>query len=161
MKASRKLKSLVALAVLTGLFSLYTVGLKVFAEDDFEFDEEMAKMQLVEQSFLLPVASPPFPEVIQKIEVIVTAYSSTVAQTDSTPFITASGEMVRDGIVANNLLAFNTAVRMPELFGDKIFLVKDRMHSRKSSYHFDIWFPTTEQAKEFGAQTTTLEILSN
>jgi len=36
----------------------------------------------------------PEPEVVQKIRVIVTAYSSTVWQTDNDPFITAAGTWV-------------------------------------------------------------------
>ena len=35
-----------------------------------------------------------------------TAYSSSVDETDDTPFITASGKHVRDGIVATNFLPF-------------------------------------------------------
>ena len=88
-----------------------------------------------------------------------TAYSSTVWQTDSTPFITAAGTGVRDGIIANNLLPFGTKVMVPEIYPDKIFVVEDRMHSRKGYYHIDIWFPTYIEAKNFGAKTTYIEVL--
>jgi len=98
---------------------------------------------------------------IRRIRVVLTGYSSTVAQTDSTPFITANGTYVRDGIVANNGLPFGTELRIPELFGDKLFSVQDRMHARKGSYHFDIWFPTYEQAKNFGVKYAYVEVLEN
>ena len=84
------------------------------------------------------------------LRVIVTAYSSTLAQTDSTPFITAAGTTVREGIIANNLLPFGTIVRLPEICGERLFVVEDRMHQRKSTYHFDIWFPSSQEARDFG-----------
>jgi len=54
-------------------------------------------------------------EKTKKILVVITAYSSTVDQTDDTPFITANGSFVRDGIVANNMLPFGTKIKIPEL----------------------------------------------
>ena len=98
-------------------------------------------------------------EEYKKIKVIITAYSSTTWQTDDTPFITANGSTVRDGIVANNMLPFGTELKIPELFGNKVFTVEDRMHSRKSNYQFDIWFPTLEEAQEFGVKETYIEVL--
>ena len=92
---------------------------------------------------------------------IVTAYSSTPFETDSDPFITAAGTQVRDGIIANNLLPFGTKIRLPELYGEKVFIVEDRMSWKKGPYHFDIWFPSHWEAKKFGAQRTYLEILES
>ena len=112
---------------------------------------------------LLPIAgsSDPEPETVRSLAVVVTAYSSTDWQTDDTPFITAAGTQVRDGIIANNLLPFGTKVRLPEIYGDKIFVVEDRMNSRKGYYHVDIWFPSYEEAKNFGAERTYIEVLKN
>lgn len=114
-----------------------------------------------EQSFLVPVSSPENPplEVVSRYKTVITAYSSTPDQTDDTPFITASNKKVEDGIVANNYLPFGTKVRIPEIYGDKIFVVEDRMHSRKSDYQFDIWFSDHDEAVEFGAERTYVEIL--
>ncbi|MBI2013314.1 MAG: 3D domain-containing protein [Candidatus Colwellbacteria bacterium] len=89
---------------------------------------------------------------------VITAYSSTPGQTDDTPFITASGERVRDGIVAANWLPFGAEIRIPELFGNKVFIVKDRMH-RRFSDRVDIWFANTKEAKKFGKQTALIEVL--
>ena len=109
------------------------------------------------------VAMSPLPqievEVIGKINVLTTAYSSTVWETDSTPFLTASGNHVKDGVVANNLLPFGTKIRIPEVYGDKIFVVEDRMHWSKSPYYVDIWFPSNQEAKNYGVKTTYIEIL--
>ncbi len=93
---------------------------------------------------------------VAKKIVIVTAYSSTVDQTDSTPFITASGIVVHDGVVAANFLKFGTKVRFPSLYGEKVFVVADRM---KSNHKVDIWFPTREEAKAFGVKRVEMEIL--
>jgi len=97
----------------------------------------------------------------KKIEVMVTAYSSTPEETDETPFITAAGTWVKDGIVANNLYSFGTKIKLPEIYGDKIFVVEDRMHSRKGFYHIDIWFPTRESALAFGTKITEMEVLTD
>jgi len=119
------------------------------------------ELPAIQGNSLLSVSSPKNPaKVVKSMKVIITAYSSTVDQTDSTPFITASGSRVRDGIVANNLLPFGTEIRIPELYGDKIFVVEDRMHQRKGDYHVDIWFPEYAQAKEFGAKTIYIEVLA-
>lgn len=124
------------------------------------FNQE--RLTILGNDSLLPIADPaPEPRVVRKMNVVITAYSSTVGQTDSTPFITASNTRVRDGIIANNYLPFGTKVRMPEIYGDKIFIVEDRMNRKKSNYHIDIWFPSYLEAKEFGAQRTYIEILES
>lgn len=94
----------------------------------------------------------------RKYNVIVTAYSSTPDQTDSSPFITASGSYVEDGIVACNFLKFGTKIRFPEVYGDKIFVVEDRM-AKYNSHKVDIWMAGRQQALEFGVKHLTLEIL--
>jgi len=107
---------------------------------------------------LVQNSGPLFPKT-KIIQVIITAYSSTVEETDSTPFITASNTTTRDGVIANNLLPFGTKVRIPEIYGDKIFVVEDRMNARKSGYQFDVWLPSHFEAKQFGVKRTYIEIL--
>ena len=126
------------------------------------FEEMSESLVTIEKNSLLPISSLFISNTDNTtIKVIITAYSSSPWQTDSTPFITAAGTEVRDGIIANNLLAFGTKVKIPELYGNKIFVVEDRMHSRKSDYHFDIWFPSYGEALNFGAKTTYIEILES
>lgn len=100
-------------------------------------------------------------ETVKKVKMIITAYSSTPDQTDDTPFITASGKHVADGIIANNLLPFGTKVRIPQLYGDKIFIVEDRMHTRKGKYMADIWMPEYSEAKNFGVKVTEIEVIES
>jgi len=108
---------------------------------------------------LVQSANPSTPIVIESRVVLVTAYSSTPDQTDSTPFITASGSHVRDGIVACNFLSFGTYVRFPDMYGDKVFVVEDRMALR-NSHKIDIWFPTRSEAYQFGVRQIRVETLS-
>jgi len=92
------------------------------------------------------------------LSVILTAYSSTPDQTDDTPFITASNTRTRDGVIAANFLAFGTKVKIPAVFGDKVFTVEDRM-AKKHSDKIDIWFPERYLAQKFGIQEADVIIL--
>lgn len=98
------------------------------------------------------------PVELKSLRVVLTAYSSTPDQTDDTPFITASNTRVRDGVVAANFLAFGTQIKIPSLFGDKVFTVEDRM-ARKHPDKIDIWFPERHLAKKFGVQETEVIVL--
>lgn len=91
-------------------------------------------------------------------KVTLTAYSSTVDQTDDSPFIAASGKKVYDGMIAANFLPFGTKIKIPALFGEKIFTVDDRMH-RRFSERVDIWFPERGDALRFGIRTAEIVIL--
>lgn len=88
----------------------------------------------------------------------ISGYSSTPDQTDDSPFITARGTYVRDGIVAANFLPFGTAVKIPSLYGDKIFIVEDRMNKRYW-YNVDVWFPNRQSALNLGRRMVTIEVL--
>jgi len=97
-------------------------------------------------------------KVVDVINTTITGYSSTVDQTNCEPFITASGVRVRDGIVAANFLPFDTEIRIPKYFGDKVFIVKDRMNRRHTD-RVDIWFPSRQEALNFGIKYTHIEIV--
>lgn len=94
----------------------------------------------------------------KRMTVVITAYSSTEDQTDDTPFITATGEHVADGIVAANFLPFNAYIQIPKMFGNKIFVVKDRMHPRFND-RVDVWFADRGAAMKFGKRTLEIVIL--
>lgn len=119
-------------------------------------------LPLLQKNSLLPISLSVNPDQpVAKLLVVVTAYSSSPWETDDTPYITAAGTQVRDGIVANNYLPIGTKIRIPELFGDKIFVVEDRMHWTMGNYHIDIWFPSYWEALNFGTKITYIEILEN
>ena len=99
------------------------------------------------------------------VKVWVTAYNSLPEQTDNEPCIAASGKNICDAalqdIIATNYryLPFGTQVRFPELFGEKVFTVEDRMH-RKYQRTADIYMGKDYQsAIEFGKKFTIMEIL--
>jgi len=119
------------------------------------------RLTMMGKNSLMSVLSPAGPEfrVTREITVVITAYSSTPEQTDDTPFITASGKTTKDGIIANNYLPFGTKIKIPELYGEKVFIVEDRMSWRKGNYHFDVWFPSYQEAKNFGVKRAVIEIL--
>lgn len=87
--------------------------------------------------------------------ILVTAYSSTKDQTDSSPCTTANGFDVcangAENVIAANFLPFGTKVQFPEYFGDRVFVVQDRMH-RRFSNRVDIWMKTRTAAKQFGVK---------
>ena len=95
------------------------------------------------------------------IFVPVTAYSSTVDQTDSTPCQTANGfnlcQNNQQNVIAANFLPFGAKVRFPDYDPDTIYTVQDRMNARYA-YRADIWMQTRQQAKQFGVKNLKMEI---
>jgi len=91
-----------------------------------------------------------------------TAYNSEVAQTDDTPCITANGfNVCEHGIedtIAANFLPMGTKVRIPDLFGDRIFIVRDRMNARYPD-RVDIWMKHRTDAIKFGVKVAKIEVL--
>ncbi len=101
--------------------------------------------------------------VVAKRDVIATAYSSTVDQTDDTPCITANGFDLcvnnKEEIIAINGLKFGTKVRIPDLYGDRVFTVADRMNARYGGNRIDIWMTNRDRAIDFGARQVEIEIV--
>jgi len=99
---------------------------------------------------------------IKTYEVVATAYSSDVAQTDSTPCITANGFNVcqhgEEDVIAANFLPFGAKVRFPELYGDRIFTVHDRMNQRYY-YRIDFWKTSRNRAITFGKRLVKVEVV--
>ncbi len=88
------------------------------------------------------------------------AYTSSVEECDSDPFTTADGSRTHDGIVATNILPFGTKLRIPALFGDKIFEVHDRMNARyNNKYNLDIWMEKKVDMRQFGRRNAMVEIV--
>lgn len=138
-------KCLIGLAL-----SLPIGSVEIDVAKEAEIKETFYSSALINQS---PVVAPK-----KEVLTVVTAYSSRQEETDSTPFLTASGSKVRSGLVAANWLPLGTKVKIPELFGDQIFIVEDRMHEKHGS-KVDIWFPTTKEALNFGVKVTRIQVL--
>ncbi len=90
---------------------------------------------------------------------VITAYTSTPGQTDDSPFIAASGKRVHDGMIAANGLPFGTRVKIPSVYGEKIFVVEDRMNRRYGYGRFDVWLDMSRaEARKFGVKRVAVEI---
>lgn len=89
--------------------------------------------------------------------VTASAYNSVPWQTDSTPFTTASGTTVRHGVLAANFLPIGTQVTIPDLYGDQIFVVEDRMNARYRN-NIDIWMESVTDARKFGRRSVTINV---
>lgn len=93
-----------------------------------------------------------------------TAYNSLPEQCDNEPCITANGfNVCEHGIedtIAANFLKFGTKVKIPELFGDRIFVVRDRMNKRYQN-RVDIWMLDKKDAKKFGIKVAKIEVLES
>ncbi len=154
-------KNLLIFLVFLGIFFVISLfpGSKVReVEDNLNWD---SKLVIFQENTLFPFSNPNNPELktVKRLPVIITAYSSTPWETDGDPYLTAAGTQAREGVVASNLLAFGTKIKIPELYGDRIFVVEDRMNWQKGRYQIDIWFPDYWQAVSFGAKRAYIEIL--
>jgi len=92
----------------------------------------------------------------------VTAYSPRSAETDSTPFITASNTKVRPGIIAvsRDLFAkgwtFGRKVYIKSL---GVFTIEDLMAKRKKN-QVDVFIPETTKALSFGRRNLEVHLLA-
>lgn len=150
----------IILSLATPLF--YTVSQYTLSEAAYDVAQQNSQedtLAMIGNSSLVSVSSMELPpRIVQVIPVVITAYSSTVWQTDNDPFITAAGTPVREGIVAANFLPFGTKIQIPELYGDRVFVVEDRMNPRKRNM-VDVWFPYVQDARNFGVQRTSITVL--
>ena len=143
--------ALVPLVLLFG--SIYPVQISLTKADFEPIGVKTTTTPTVETPLLAPTL-----ETVKTREVWVTAYTSTPEETDDTPFVTASGHKTGDGIIASNFLPFGTKVRIPTLFGAKVFVVEDRMAKRMVN-RVDVWMAEKETAMHFGIRQATIEIL--
>lgn len=109
-----------------------------------------------------------------------TAYNSLESQTDSTPFITATGARTRFGIVAvsrdllGDELPYGSLVRIRDLGAyhtgngvgafqhlldeQQVFIVEDTMHARKRG-QIDVWFGEYSTAINWGVRRVEVELI--
>ncbi len=120
-----------------------------------------------------PTANPEF-------VVRASGYNSMVDQTDSTPYITSTGQHTRFGIIAvsrdllSHDLPYGTLVRITDLGnyydgrgygryqslldGQGLFIVEDTMHARKRQ-QIDIWFSDYASAVNWGMRKVRVEVI--
>lgn len=90
------------------------------------------------------------------------AYTSTVNECDDDPWITATGDSTRPGVIGvspdmlnDNLIKFGQTVFIPE-YG--MFTVLDLM-ARRHYRSMDIWMPDRHRAIRFGQQKLSVFIV--
>ena len=85
---------------------------------------------------------------------VITGYSSDPAETDESPYETASGTIVNPKTIAcPRDIPFGTIV----MIDSQEYICEDRM-ALKHDGKFDLWFFTKEEAINFGKQTKTIII---
>lgn len=101
-------------------------------------------------------------KVIRVDKHVITAYNSEVSQTDDDPCTTANGYNLcknnKEDSIAANFLKFGTKVRIPDLFGDRVFVVRDRMAARHAD-RVDVWMKNHSDAMQFGVKVAKIEVL--
>jgi 3D (Asp-Asp-Asp) domain-containing protein len=114
---------------------------------------------------ILVIGSDSFPQILEKqpriYRVSVSAYTSEVAQTDSSPCITANGFNVckhnEEDVIATNMFPFGTKVKIPSIDPNRIYTVEDRMNTRYQN-HIDIWMKDKDDAIKFGRKTLEIQV---
>jgi len=108
-----------------------------------------------------------------------TAYTSSTRETDTTPFVTATGARTRFGIVAvsrdllGSDLPYGSKVKIEDLgdwrtgrgkgrfdrmLKDVVFVVEDTMHKRKRQ-QIDVWMPDRSLALKWGVRRVRITML--
>lgn len=157
-----------AKAVSIIVFSIFTFDTLLFPLPtlaDFKTNPQVSKIKIEEKSPQknhLPQNNDKVYTVKYSKYTTITAYNSLKGQTDNSPCITANGfDVCKHNIedtVALNFLKFGTKIRIPEIFGDRIFTVRDRMHKRYSN-RVDIWMINKEDALKLGKRLAKIEVL--
>lgn len=158
----KKAKNLVVVLIIAFLFDFFFFAMPILA------DEIKEMVNISGNATSSPLMSDKIDKKIvsEKVKRVnyhtVTAYNSDYAQTDDSPCVTANGfnlcEHGKEDSVAANFLPFGAKVRMPELFGNRVFTVRDRMNARHKN-RIDIWMIEKHDAKNFGVKLAKIEIL--
>ncbi len=125
---------------------------------DITMDPEAAKIKTADEE----LASSSEEIVVRTSTHTMTAYNSEVGQTDDSPCTTANGfNVCEHGIedtIAANFLPMGTKVKIPELFGDRVFVVRDRMN-KKHPNRVDVWMKDRSSAMKFGVKVAKIQVL--
>jgi 3D (Asp-Asp-Asp) domain-containing protein len=93
----------------------------------------------------------------RKMVAEVSAYTSSIEETDDTPGITASGARVSSSSAACPArFAFGTRIRV----AGRVYVCEDRMAARyRDGDFFDLWMASRPAALEWGRRSVEVEIL--
>ena len=117
------------------------------------------------------VAESPLESTHRVVTATITAYTARIQETDSSPCIAASGYDIcenadKKNVVAANFVPFGTKLMIPKVFGDKVFIVEDRMNARFNDMNIvDVLFTgktpqdAVGSAVKFGRKKSAVVIL--
>ena len=158
-------------AIEMGVITFLLAAIIVFAAPSLAFADQINGTQSAAQKELelrvdaminetrgfgeLPEAETAVPRRV--VTMPVSAYTSRPEETDDTPFIGAAGTLMRPGVVASNYFPLGTKLRIPELYGNQIFIVEDRMNARYNK-RMDIWMEDLSDARAHGVQYLEVEV---
>lgn len=101
-------------------------------------------------------------KVVRESTHTMTAYNSEAGQTDDSPCITANGfNVCKHGVedtIAANFLPMGTKVKIPDLYGDRVFVVRDRMN-KKHPNRVDVWMKNRNDALKFGVKVAKIQVI--
>ena len=137
----------IILLLACAIFAFTSLSYKNNVKDESKFYPAGQQEKIIIQGNSLKAPNVPLiPKA--KIYAVITSYNPVPEQTDSTPNITASGERVREGIIAcPRYLPFGTVVKID----NKYYECADRMNPRYQ-HRFDILTFSKEEAMEWGVK---------
>ncbi len=166
-----------AIQRMTNITIAFTIGLSILLSQINPLIvkatvETTPQSSITDDSFVTEepaVVLPPQRLAKKTMTVVATAYSSEVGQTDSTPCIPAMYTFnlceyfKKNGVedtVAANFLPLGTEVRFPDIYGDKVFIVRDRMNAKyNGKSRIDFWKKDRGGAVKFGVNRMKMEVL--
>lgn len=170
LKLAKKVIKSISFIILFELLS-FPVPILAAKNEDVNLDNNMANVEqniVIEENIDLGSAKNNILpknndiEIIKIHRVAMTAYNSEVGQTDDSPCITANGfNLCKHGIedtIAANFLPMGTKVKIPDQFGDRVFIVRDRMHPRFQN-RVDVWMIKRTDALKFGLKVSRIEVI--
>ncbi len=166
-KLKIKIRRLYSICLLAGCLIIF---LSIQRSSRASADSGIPEFEVVEERDQLITATstgvhlPVARDVIIKTNQTIYAYSSTIQQTDNSPYTTASGRGVKKGTIANNCLPFGTKVFLSIPWGSRQdqareYEVQDRMNERYGCNDWDIWHLTRQEALQWGSPTMLVKIL--
>jgi 3D (Asp-Asp-Asp) domain-containing protein len=98
-------------------------------------------------------------KVVSRGTIVASAYNSLPGQTDSSPWITASGTLCHEGVIASNHFPIGTKLLI-EGYKGQVFVVEDRMNKRYGK-KIDIWFRDYDEAIHFGVRKVKYSVIKS
>jgi len=146
-----KIIQFLIIGAVVGSIIFFGIGCYQWGKNSPERQNEL-QMPTIQGNSLLPI-----PQIKEEIIYArITAYNSVPEQTDSTPFLMASGNLVYNGAVAcPTYLPLGSFI---EIEG-KVYRCEDRTHPRNDGT-FDVWTETIEEAVAWGSSIREITLLT-